>query len=376
MKELPTLYKKSGNSIRTWRVWARGWYVFTEFGTLNGKLQKSETMVRGKNAGRSNQTNDFEQAIVHANQLHRKKIKQGFLADRCAAHKTDNALGGPQPMLALKFEDYEDSVTFPCYVQPKLDGIRCLAQVKNGVATLYTRSQKLITTVPHIKEAVEKLSATTRIKDFALDGEIYNHEFCNDFGKILGMVKRKETAVDSKVVHYCCYDLIDLGMKFQERTTTLRAMMTCGHERIPGLVFVDTVHAHDLDDLRAAQQRFVQAKYEGAMYRSINGLYTPAKRSRDLLKMKIFDDAEFEIIGTHEGKGKLRGLVGSWICVTEEGVQFRAKQVGALDKIIKFNSPTSYKLYGKQLTVKFQGYTPDGSPRFPRAIKFKDALEA
>jgi len=366
------LYKKSGDGIRTWKIRAEGNAVITEFGLIGGKIQCAKTWVRGKNTGRSNATTPEKQALLKAGQLYRAKIKEGFLPDLARAKSTKNALGGVLPMLAHVFEDYADSVTFPCYVQPKLDGVRCLARVRGGICELFTRSQKPITTMPHIQDAVEELSRKSGQSTFVLDGEMYSHALRDDFGKILGTVKRGDTAKDASLIQYHVYDIVD-RVPFQDRTNVLQSMLT-GSARggaSSGIVLVDTIYVHDMGELKEAVSRFVRDGYEGGMYRSVDGEYAEGKRSRDLLKMKTFRDDEFMVTGYQNGTGKLDGFVGSWICKTDSGVEFRAKQEGSLDSIPSFDSPAAKAGVGQWLTVRFQNYTKDGAPRFPVAVRFR-----
>jgi len=365
-----SLYKFRDGVLRVWSVFAVHDEVVTEFGVVEGKIQTSKTWEKGKNAGRANATTASEQAIIRADQLYRKKIKEGFLPDPHQAAATTNALGGVLPMLAHRWEDHKDKATFPCYVQPKLDGIRCLARVINGKCELFTRSQKPITTVPHIKEAVEAVSKISGVADFVLDGELYNHELHDDFGKILGTIKRGEISKDAELIQYHVYDMVN-ELPFTKRTLTLHSLLL--EVRIPAkhLKVVKTFPVQDSSGMMQAVAGYVALGYEGGIYRTADGLYK-GKRSTDLLKIKQFKDEEFEVIGCQEGTGKLTGLVGSWLCVTKKGVEFSAKQAGDFDKIPKFNSAVANGRIGQKLTVKFQDYTPDGVPRFPVALRFRE----
>lgn len=374
-KQVPTtakrsLYKFRDGVLRVWSVYAVSDEVVTEFGVVEGKIQTSKTWEKGKNIGRSNATTAHSQAMIRADQLYRKKIKEGFLPDPHQAAATTNPLGGVLPMLAHRWDDYKDRATFPAYVQPKLDGIRCLARVTLGRCELFTRSQKPITTVPHIKEAVEAVSKISGVADFVLDGELYNHELHDDFGKILGTIKRDEVSKDANLIQYHIYDMVN-DLPFTKRTLALHTLL-CS-TRIPAkfLKPVKTFAVQDSKGMMQAVAGFVALGYEGGIYRTADGLYK-GKRSTDLLKIKSFKDVEFKVIGCQEGTGKLTGLVGSWLCVTSKGVEFSAKQAGDFDKIPKFNSAEANGRIGQMLTVKFQDYTPDGVPRFPVALRFRE----
>ena len=109
------------------------------------------------------------------------------------------------------------------------------------------------------------------------------------------------------------------------------------------------------------------------MLRNIDSLYVN-KRSYDLQKVKEFQDEEFEIIGIDEGRGKLTGHVGSFVCRTANGKEFLAKMAGDTDKLKEYFE--NHALWqGKQLTVKFQGLTgKEQVPRFPVGLRIRDDI--
>ncbi len=118
-------------------------------------------------------------------------------------------------------------------------------------------------------------------------------------------------------------------------------------------------------------QKYLDDGYEGAIARNVSGCYV-GKRSYDLLKIKEFLDAEFEVIGVEEGRGKLTGH-GIFVCKTANGAEFRAKMVGDTAALKQYYQDASLAV-GRQLTVKFQGLTKNGIPRFPVALRFAEAV--
>lgn len=366
-----TLYKvTSSGSLRQWTSWSEGNVVYTKFGKVGGKLQISrDVILNGKNIGKVNGTTPESQANLEAKHLRDAQIKRGYLEDRGAAENTDNALPAILPMLAHKYADMK-SPGYPAFSQPKLDGIRCIAIVKNRKALLYTRSQKLIDTVPHINKAIEDLCEKRGLRLIIFDGELYNHELHDDFNRILGAIKRKGIGKDSLLVHYYIYDLPSEDT-FKIRTESLMNLLS--GISLP-LETVETTIIRSEDELHSYAKKCVKNGYEGCMYRSYHGLYEN-KRSKNLLKFKTMKDEEFKVIGYQQGSGKLMGKVGSFICITNKKVEFRAKLEGKLDDLPDFNSAKANALIGKTLTVRFQDYTPDGAPRFPVGVKFKDPIE-
>jgi DNA ligase-1 len=149
---------------------------------------------------------------------------------------------------------------------------------------------------------------------------------------------------------------------FAERIKTLQALCKKLGKKSP-IKLVETVVVNDEVELDAAYERFKAEGYEGAMVRNLNSPYE-YKRSNHLQKMKEFQDAEFKIIGVEEGRGKLQGHAGAFVCATKNGAEFKAKMAGETSKLKEYWD-NQEGCIGKKLTVKFQGLTSGDVPRFP-----------
>jgi DNA ligase-1 len=201
-----------------------------------------------------------------------------------------------------------------------------------------------------------------------LDGELYNHDYRTKFEELTALIRPETPREGHKAVQYHIYDAAGPG-EFSTRLKRLNELAELPRHVYDPLRFVETVAVSDEDDLMKAFEIFLAQGYEGAMVRNADGLYVN-KRSYDLQKVKEFTDSEFTVVDVEEGRGKLAGH-GIFVCKTKDGVEFRAKMVGALEALQKFfNSPRDY--IGKSLTVKYQGLTAAGIPRFPVALRFKE----
>ena len=369
--KLPILFKRtSTGALQEWTVEFESNRYWTHFGQTGGAIQVSVPVVcQGKNAGRANETTPAEQAELEARALWEKKLKKDYVDSRekaVAGAKSELIEGGILPMLAHKFSEHGDKVIYPCYVQAKLDGHRCTSQIEpDGTVTLWSRTRKRITGVPHIARAIQqlKLPADTR-----LDGECYAHAYRDKFEELSHFI-RQETPTDGhEVVEYHVYDVAMPDTTFRERFEWLRTEANLHFDH--ALVLVETIEVNDENELMLAFERFLEQKYEGAIVRNAAGLYVN-KRSQDLLKLKTFDDGEYCIVGVKEGKGKLAGH-GIFTCKTEAGAEFDAKMKGALVELAKYyQHPERY--IGKQLTVQFQGITKRNFvPRFPVALRIRE----
>lgn len=365
-----SLYKKgSKDSVQFWEISVDGSTIITRWGQVNGKIQETRDKVKeGKNKGRANSTTPEQQALSEAESLWEKKLQKGYVQSMtmALAGMVDVAVkGGIFPMLAEKFEEFKHKLICPCYGQPKFDGHRCIAIITEGVCTLWTRSRKPITSMGHIIKAFNEMKFNPR-ETYVFDGELYNHDYKENFEDLTSFIKDSKAKPGADVVQYHIYDMVT-DQPFSVRTQNLKKIFTgCVHP----LVLVETVFVPNLTELNIAYEQFLEQGYEGAMARNANGLYVN-KRSVDLLKMKTFMDEEFEIVAVEEGRGKLVGH-GIFVCKTKNGDTFKAKMKGDTSELKKYWTDPSLAV-GRQLTVKFQGYTKKNEvPRFPVALRFRD----
>lgn len=367
IKKFPMLYKKtSTGKIQTWEVWVDGATMCSESGQLDGKkIFSSDTIKEGKNLGRTNATTVQEQAIAEAGARWTAKKKKGYVEKINDAHedKVDEIIeGGVNPMLAQSYAKHGDKIPFPCATQPKLDGIRSPAVT----GALWTRTRKAILSVPHI---VRELFALKLNKD-SLDGELYNHLFKNDFEKITHIVnQKKEPDPNHELVQYHVYD-IPVNLPFSKRIELLNDLKKRLPKNSP-IKVVETIIVNDEVELIAAYEKFKAEGYEGAMVRDLNTVYEN-KRSYSLQKMKEFEDAEFEIVDVEEGRGKLQGHVGAFVCMTADETRFKVKMAGDTAKLREYWIHQKQYM-GEFLTVKFQGLTgKNGVPRFPVGLRIRN----
>jgi DNA ligase 1 len=376
----PTLYKKtSSGAIQFWTIYVEetlhsGKYydICTEYGQVGTESpQKTfDTISKGKNQGKKNETSIHKQAESEAKAKWEKQKKKGYVESIEAAEleQLDSSIeGGILPMLAHKFSEQGHKIKYPCYVQPKLDGIRCIAILKDGKCTIWSRTRKRITSMPHIVAEIEKHF----VADIVLDGELYNHAFKNEFEHIVSMVRQEEPHERHTDVQYHIYDLID-DTPFNKRFLKLTNAFRIGKPVLKHIFPVFTVMAEEENNIEASFNTMSKGMgYEGVMVRNADSLYVN-KRSYDLQKVKEFDDGEFEIVGIEEGRGKLAGHVGAFVCRTKDGKRFLAKMSGEISSLnlSNFLDPSSY--VGKFLTVQYQGLTSYGIPRFPIGKSIRD----
>ena len=373
MKTLPMLYKKtSTGAIQTWSVKVIGATMYSESGKLNGKMVPTEDTIRaGKNIGRSNETTPEEQAVLEAEARWTKKKKGGYVESINDAenNKTSKLVeGGYLPMLAHVFAKQGKHIVFPCAAQPKLDGIR---STYTGGKQIWSRTRKQLKGVPHIPKVLATLLKDNRIGTGMTDGELYNHSLKDNFEEIVHIVKQETKPTDNhEIVEYHIYDLPS-ELPFSGRLEQMKRLDKVLSTTSP-IKIVETVICNNLEELMKYNDDCLELGYEGIMARNLDSPYE-FKRSKHLQKIKLFDDGEFPIIGMNEGRGKLTGSCGSFIC-THEGRPFDVKLKGKLSELKKYWDNQS-EYIGKQLTVQYQGFTKKNNvPRIPIGLRIRDEL--
>ena len=355
-QQFPTLFHqgKSG-AIVQWNIWTEGADIVTEYGQMGGKMQVARKTAVGKNIGRANETSPDEQAILEATSMHKNKLDRKYSLSIEDAKKEVFL-----PMLADSFDKRCSKVTYPVDVQPKLDGVRCLAYWDGDSVKLMSRGGKPWENCEHIVDELEMVMP----KGCVLDGELYIHG--STFQEITKLVKKKRQA--SVDVQYHVYDIPrvngeDAGT-WDERFTELQKFYGVLYEnKCSTIDVVSSYTASNESEVYQLQSRFLEEGYEGAIVREMHGEYRFGYRSRSLLKVKNFMDSEYEIIDFTTGVGKFDGCV-VWICVTENGQEFKVVPQGTMEER-KDMFVNAKKHIGQLLKVKYFELTDDGIPRFP-----------
>ena len=298
-----------------------------------------------------------------------RKILKKHLAIGVSTKSVNSVRSGFIPTfdvaLAQKFDMKrvkEDSV----YVEPKLDGIRCLAIVENGEAKIFTRAGKLIT---NFDSTLGRELA--QLGDGCYDGEIMS----NDFTDLMRQVYRKQN-VDVSDVYLGLFDYIPL-----QEWKSKQGKLSC-KERFT--ILSERLRVHDLDYLRLVTRtlcksdynlikeyhdKFVRVGYEGAMIKDVTAPYCFG-RDWSVMKFKAFFDADVPITALLEGTGRHSGKLGSFV-VDYKGVEVRVGS-GLTDDLREHIWSDKAAHIGRTIEVRYQEETPDGSLRFPTFVCFRN----
>lgn len=370
----PRLYRfDNKGKVREWHMETQGAKHRTITGIYAGKLVESGwTVTTAKNHGKKNAVTAEDQAFNEVEGLYKKKLKQNW-TDAIPNASEAKASRYFQPMLAERYKDLKAPLNFPVDSQPKLDGFRCIARADG----LWTRKGEKYASVPHIEEALKPFF---EVYPFAvLDGELYNHELRDDFNEISSILRKQKAQPEffeksAAFIQYHIYDALSIyddPMPFRDRMAynvghKVGGMFGIDH---PVIKLVATFTAGSQEALDAQYVQFREAGYEGQMIR-LDGPYQQDTRSKFLIKRKEFEDDEFEIVAVNPGLGNWSGRAKSLVLrlndgkVASDGTDtFGAGMKGSQKFLEEVLANADYYI-GKKATIRYDGYTPSGKPRF------------
>jgi ATP-dependent DNA ligase len=369
---LPTLYcqAKTGKT-KEWRIkvnqFADHSTIVISFGYTGSTrfIETTRVITKGKNAGKSNATTHYTQALAEANaKWTKKRDNEGFVEfEKMGASLDHDTHSIPLPMLAHDFKKQSQKIRYPCYTQPKLDGFRCLYEPVTG--KLWSRQSKEFLYCDHIINDLQKLNSA-----LILDGELYCHG--NPF-EDLGILRKKKVTKEDlqkmKKITYHIYDVVDGSCEFKERLVQLELLKKQIRTlNLKSICIVDTTLVHSEKDIRENHLKNITAGYEGTMVRNSFGCYLQKYRSYDLQKYKDFQDHEFCIVDFAKEQGDL--IV--FVCETESGQRFHVPGKGTREERHQVYLETQShpeRFLNKKLWVQFFEYTADQIPRFPKTYR-------
>lgn len=401
-------------------------------GYVDGKQQISyRDYVEGKNIGKKNETTPLIQCLNEAQRKWTdKKEKEGYSDTLLMTECVGGGGGGGgvgyedtggnnipiqvqcnddtpiYPMLAQTYEptsSKKNTIVFPCFVQPKLDGVRCITYVRRRTEDSSCEIVHQSRTGARFGVGLEHLTNSVccyllNNPHIVLDGELYTDEM--PFEELVGLVKKKkivdEDILRLRKVKYHIYDILDksnLQMSYTDRLRNCVSAVNgctpvnqhgCGDGVGVGcdggegsinlnnhvVVMVRTIEIRDIADFRRWFASFIEEGYEGIMLRNKIGIYRTNYRSSDLQKYKEFLEDEYLIIGFKEAEGRDKGTV-IWNCITADEKAFWARPRGTLQKRRELFQH-GHQYIGKKLTVIYQELTEEGKPRFPVGKAIRD----
>ena len=366
----------------------------TTYGQYNGKMQTEVTVVTPK----ANRTL-LQQVELEVTSLYNKQRDKGYKSAKdlgiiMAYHEegdayymtnlegdkrkwstkieaieallpkdTTDANGNLKPMKCTPYEgNAKKKVKFPCYVQPKLDGVRCFI-MHDGTKwiALSSSGKSYDVAARHILQQIESFSDNT---DIIFDGELYIHG--KPLQEISGLCRKQIPVVEQYKLEYHIFDIAE-KVPFRERVEFIwTGLLTLDNGTFPNLDFVNTIVAHEELDITTFHNQAVSQGYEGAIIRNADLGYEFGKRSTNIFKLKDFKDEEFDIIGIRAGKRGSEDMV--FLLRTEKGEEFAANPIGTREQKEEwFNNKETWA--SKQATVRYLTLSNNGVPQGNPVLK-------
>ena len=250
---------------------------------------------------------------------------------------------------------------FPLWVQPKLDGERCRALIKNGKVLLLSSQENVFTSIPHIENELIELSKNIAPHSIELDGELYSHAL--NFEEIHSRVSRIKPHENFEQIEYHIFDLVNLDFAQSLRFSLLDNILSKEYKYLKK---VGTEMVLSLDELYNKFNYYVNSNYEGIIIRKFNLMYE-RKRSNEIMKFKpkSFDDYIIkDLYEAIDKNGIEKGILGGMTLFDDDGREFN---VGAgylnHDQRKEYWEKREY-LRRKKVRIQYQSKTNKKIPRF------------
>lgn len=259
----------------------------------------------------------------------------------------------------MKGSSWDGTLNSEVAVSLKLDGIRCSWLIKDGKAIAKTRQNKIIQGMNELTKAIEEVFGE---QDLFVDGELLatNEEGLSSedlFKKTSAIVNSKGLKKDLTFVAFDIVPLEDYNNKsnntpFLERREQLECYVGLKNElvKLAPMYFI----TDSIDRIYEKLDEVVKDNCEGLMLNKINGFYE-FKRTKQLLKVKKFNEGDVLVTDILEGEGRLEGTLG------KIEVQFRYKGdvytnnigSGFSDEEREYYWEHKDELIGKIVTIKY-----------------------
>ena len=274
-----------------------------------------------------------------------------------------------------KLASFGANVEETWYASRKLDGVRCLAVVDiEGNCRLYSRMGKEFTTLDKVKQAIE----ATGVINTVFDGEIciLDKDGNEDFQSVMKEIRRKDHQIENP--SFMIFDMLSgeefnnkkgshhLGLRLWRLRTFIGSL-----ENKNTLRYLDQTEITDGRHFDMWAQMATDNNWEGFMLRKDVGY--EGKRSKNLLKVKTFHDAEYTVVDAdfgpmavvRDGKEKQETML-SQVWIKHKGWWVKVGSGFSQEQRIKY---TNENIIGKTITVQYFEETKNDkggiSLRFP-----------
>ena len=297
--------------------------------------------------------------------------------------------GVVKPMLAKQADKVTKTDIFnkKWIASRKIDGLRCIIYLgdddklhtSSRGATNYDSAMFEILTHP----ALIKLFKNN--EGLMLDGECYHHGYT--LQQINSIARTQKVAKDLEILQFYWYDIVDLNNPFKSRLAKMKSIaeelkeygseISWNPDRIfkeneLRIQFVPQVEVSGWDNMMKLHNEYVSEGWEGLVIRDPERPYKPNGRTNDMIKIKVYKDDCFKVIGKEAGLRGSEDMV--FIMEMPDGRTFKAKPFGDREQKEEYWINFDKKYKGHIGECKFFYYSDDGIPLQPAFKAFRDDL--
>jgi len=366
LTQFEKLYSRDATgNVRVWYMEVEDNRFRTVSGIQDGKMVTSEwTTCAAKNVGRANSTTAQEQAVKEVKARYTKQLKLGYHN----TISTVDTVAFVEPMLAKSYEDYRGKLDFSAnkwMLNIKYNGLRMIA-TKDG---LFSRKGERYVSVPHIENALKPFFQ--QYPEAVLDGECFNDQYRQELNEIVKLARKTkkitkaDLAESERLIRFYVYDGYGFTDNLGEDSAYYERKAWIDHnvtEKYDYVVKVPQWFINDEAHMMELYNNIVAEAHEGAILR-LAAMPYEHKRSRNLLKVKPLEDAEFTITNVQEGSGNWSGKAKIISLRNDNNKEFDATFKGTMEDAAFFLTVKDQWI-GKLVTIQFNGYTGLGTPQF------------
>ena len=298
--------------------------------------------------------------------------------------------GVVKPMLAKQADKVTKTTIFNkiWIASRKIDGLRCIIYLgddgklhtSSRGATNYDSAMFEILTHP----ALIKLFKNN--KGLMLDGECYHHGYT--LQQINSIARTQKVAKDLEILQFYWYDIVDLNNPFKSRLAKMKSIAEelkeygaeigwdpdrIFKENELRIQFIPQVEVSGWDNMMKLHNEYVSEGWEGLVIRDPERPYKPNGRTNDMIKIKVYKDDCFKVVGKEAGLRGSEDMV--FIMQMPDGRTFKAKPFGDREQKQEYWINFEEKYNGHIGECKFFYYSDDGIPLQPAFKAFRDDLK-
>ena len=355
--EQPTIFIKEGKSTRTVR----------EQLELEYKSNMKKYLDKGYKA--------LEKSIEEYSEQELHEIVGEVITD---------ASGFSKHMLAKQADKVKESSIEKVKmwaVSRKIDGVRCSFYWKDGEVKSASRGGGNYDPATYqLREHPLLRSILSEHPNWILDGELYKHG--KSLQQISGAARLEKNESGCDWLEYYVYDVIVPEATFSDRYAMLAELAELIDQKsfdaerdwskealkMHVLPHVFVTGENKVAQIKELHDQYVSEGWEGCVARDVSKLYKCGGRGQEMIKFKMYQDAEFEITGISEG---LRAEDMCFTLKTEDGIEFKAKPMGSRELKEQYREDLD-KLIGKMATVKYFYLSDEGTPLQPVLKAIRD----